>query len=195
MDKKSVFIAVPNTGNMRVELTSFLMSTIHKCEFLSKTFLFFPQKRPIDANRNHIVEKFLESGFDYLLMIDSDIAPASNVIEMIKNDVKICSADIHAYRPEGRIRLALKKEKRGYSCAQINEDEVNEVDACGTGCLLVHRDVFEKIKTPYFKFQYDEKGALIKGEDFYFCDKARDEGFKINYDARYKTAHYTTISI
>ncbi|GAI93114.1 unnamed protein product, partial [marine sediment metagenome] len=52
----------------------------------------------------------------------------------------------------------------------------------GAGFLLVKREVFEKLPYPWFSF---EKG----GEDLYFCDKARENGFEIWADMSVLLGH------
>ena len=56
-----------------------------------------------------------------------------------------------------------------------------KVDACGFGCCLVHRSVYEKLKFPYFQaFWTDWKDKRIQvSEDFYFCTIAREAGVQL----------------
>jgi len=56
------------------------------------------------------------------------------------------------------------------------QSDLIECDGVGAGCLLVHRSVFEKVKPPYFKL------LNYVGEDFYFCRKVQEAGFKIFTD-------------
>ncbi len=70
---------------------------------------------------------------------------------------------------------------------------LNEVDATGCHCLLVHRSVFEAIKSehPYRWFREDEwgPGGPIVGEDIWFCLKAREVGYPIYVDTRIEVGH------
>ncbi len=61
-------------------------------------------------------------------------------------------------------------------------DGLVKIGGCGTGFLLVKREVFEKIPFPWFSF---EKG----GEDLYFSDKARQYGFDIWADMSVLLGH------
>jgi len=58
------------------------------------------------------------------------------------------------------------------------KEQLIECDGVGAGCLLVNRKVIETIKPPHFKYTDDSTG----GEDFYFCRKAQEAGFKIFID-------------
>jgi hypothetical protein len=42
--------------------------------------------------------------------------------------------------------------------------------------------VFDKLSKPYFRFETDAHGAIV-GEDYVFCDRAREAGFRIWCDA------------
>jgi GT2 family glycosyltransferase len=69
---------------------------------------------------------------------------------------------------------------------------LNEVDATGAHCLLVHRSVFEAIKSdhPYRWFREDEIApGLIAGEDIWFCLQARALNIPIYVDTRLESGH------
>jgi hypothetical protein len=53
-----------------------------------------------------------------------------------------------------------------------------EMQRIPTGCLLIKMSVFEKLTRPYFRFETDSEGAIV-GEDYVFCDRAREAGFHI----------------
>jgi len=57
-------------------------------------------------------------------------------------------------------------------------EDLIECDGVGGGCLLIHRRVFEAIGDPWFVCAKD----LHMGEDFDFCRKAQEKGFKIYAD-------------
>ncbi len=61
-----------------------------------------------------------------------------------------------------------------------------EVDGVPGGCLLVNKRVFDAIKEPWF--QCDE--GTRAGEDFYFCRKAQEAGFKIYGDPGAICSHF-----
>ena len=72
-------------------------------------------------------------------------------------------------------------DKNGNFSKKIHKipNEMFKVWGLGTGCMLIKTDVFRKIKPPYFKMIYDEKGKVIISGDIGFCEKARANGYDI----------------
>ena len=174
-------IAVPHTGNIRAELATFLLSLKSP-----DTKILLSYGRPIDHNRNQIVKTFLESDMDRLLMIDSDIEPPANILEM---EGDVCSALCHVPVGKEIFHTAIVKKDGGYERAKL-EDGINEIDAIGTGCLMINRKVLEDIDKPTFRFRMTEEGLLELGEDFDFCERAKEKGFKITCNTHFKCNHY-----
>jgi len=54
-----------------------------------------------------------------------------------------------------------------------------EMEGLGFGCILMKRNIFEKFRKPYFRLTFDEERGVTHGEDFYFCARARELGYKI----------------
>jgi GT2 family glycosyltransferase len=79
----------------------------------------------------------------------------------------------------------------------INMNEIETVDKAmvGGGCLMIRREVFEKLKEPWFQSEWifsnfpGEHGWLLKTEDVWFCEKAQEAGYNIHLDTRIKSPH------
>lgn len=69
-------------------------------------------------------------------------------------------------------------------------DPVIKCDAVGTGCIVIHRDVFLKMPGPWF--EYLPGGG---SEDVMFCKKARDLGFEVAADLSTICGHYHPIPL
>lgn len=67
-----------------------------------------------------------------------------------------------------------------------DKEAVVEVDAAGTGCMMIHRSVLEKVPRPWFS--YREGGT----EDMYFCRKAKAAGFRVYGDLSVICSHSGT---
>ena len=194
--KTKVYIAIPTTGFIRVELMFFLLNLDEnydiKIDYTNGGF--------IAESRNVLVERFLKSKYEWLLFIDSDQLLPFDIFEMTKNGVDICSGVAFQWKGNRMVPLVYRIEKTDFTeeykvFNDTTEEEIVEVDGVGAGCLLIHRKVLETIKKPYFLFQYNDDGKIVLGEDFYFCLKAKKAGFKVWVDRKMVSSHFKTIDL
>lgn len=139
----------------------------------SCTLGIFPQ----DAARNYAAARFLETGADWVLHLDQDVDTVPWLLEAL--DFATPETDI----------LGIKYPCAGHgevarTCWALLPDgnaspPLVELKASGSGCLFVRRRVYETLPRPWFRFIYNEDGQLTRGEDSYFCEKARAAGFRI----------------
>jgi hypothetical protein len=163
-------------------------------------------------SRNLLVHKFLQTEAKWILMMDDDIIPSIGRPEWIKNwvvsarripDVALKRHVLHrligsgksiiggAYfgRQEGgRLmcsNLALEADARAYS------DRIVPVDWVATGCMLVHRKVFDAIREQFPQlapekagepFDYFHPISSKMGEDVSFCQRAKQAGHQPHID-------------
>jgi hypothetical protein len=148
--------------------------------------------------RNKIVAEFMQTEYEYLMFIDSDIKFSMKDI----NTLRAHDKDII-----GGVYLKKKIPYEPVANSVIgNEGELLLMKEAGTGFLLIHRRVFEKISEQYpdgfYKHDDDEKElpyydyfrvGVVNGrylsEDYYFCHLARECGFSIHYDPQVFTWH------
>ncbi len=138
-------------------------------------------------SRNILREKILRENYDYFLSLEQDVIPPKDVIErLLKHNKKIIGG---VYFKLGSfnelIPLVWLNIDQRYSRRAIL-DEINgdllEVATCGLGCILIHKSVLEKVKFRYLK----EKKAF---DDVWFCEDARENGFKVYCDTSIKCKH------
>jgi hypothetical protein len=197
----SVLLAIPNTGNLRTETTYWLLHEQLNFGNENDLTIILPNSIPHDSNRNTIVEMFKMIGSDYLLMVDSDIAPEirkneSFIQKMIDREKDILSANIHSFNDPYIFKVGMIFNKKK-ELVSVSDDAtgLKEVDAVGTGCILISKKVINSFKEPLFRFEYDKLGRMNTSEDFHFCKLAKKLGFKIWYDNDLETLHYRTINI
>lgn len=65
-----------------------------------------------------------------------------------------------------------------------------EVARVGGAGMLVRREVFEQMPEPWFEF--GQLDATSLSEDFYFCDKARSQGYTVWLDQDVQIGHCVT---
>jgi len=172
-----------------------------------KPELIFNHQQPVDANRNKIVYNFLNNTeHDWLLFLDDDMIPHKgfDVKKLINSGKKVVSGLTVVMAKGVPSPLIMKKLEgndevryRTFNVSDLEEDGTSlvEVDGVGTGCLLIHRDVLEAIKPPWFRFQFTENGELKLSEDYTFSNKVREAGFKMFIDCEAIVGHAKNVDL
>ena len=133
------------------------------------------------------------------MFIDGDmIFPPTGVDQLLSYDLDIVGGVYH-YKGEPYDAVLKKIVKQGndtvmHSIKDFPQDKLFEVDAIGTGFLLIKMDVFKKIEPPFFFHAQPHEFGMKDmpfpnndvGEDVYFCLKAKEAGFKIYADPTIK---------
>lgn len=195
-----IMLAIPHIGTLIEPLVQWMWQHNQRQTF---SRIMLSNERPTDYNRNVIVEEFLKTDNEYLMMVDSDIAPPLNAPDMALNKLPICAA-FAQMNNKGDVQPVgmMKSEKDGHTMFavpqfmfpdKLMEEKAYAVDAVGTGCIMIRRDVLENMEPPWFSFEHDPKTKkLTRGEDFYFCLKS---GVKVYMDTRFKCKHFTEVAI
>lgn len=139
--------------------------------------------------RNQMAAAFLEKGCEAVLFIDCDMLfPPSGLDRLFAHDLDIVAAD---YR-----KRAAPYGKVGWPLDGVTDPEGGLVErtALGLGFMLIRRRVFEKVPRPWFARIYSGETEANRGvmtEDYFFCLKAREAGFKVwcDLDVTKETMH------
>jgi len=196
---KTIYLAILNQGWIRGELIILLNRWMGQIPY--NIYIDLPAEKPIEHNRNNIVKRFLETDFDYLMMLDCDIIPPADIWKLIDFDKDIIGGLCFAYKQNKVIPLALKRhpenerEDVGWKYRTFTRKDIigglTEVDAIGTGCIIIARRVLEHPKMkPAFVNYYDKDGLRIEGLDLSFCRRAQELGFKIYCHFNYPCSHF-----
>jgi len=186
-DKIKVYVAILNNGWVHTVVAFKLLTAMISTPGIHLIMEEPSQSwhHPISSNRNKITRRFLQTDCEYLLMIDDDVIPMHNPLEMVSAGKDILGFPAKV-RQTGMVIDWTSYVKcpgnRGYTSVNLSaiDDEVDilQVDAVGTGCILIKREVLENLKAP-FHCEYDEDGILTMGTDFAFCEKAERAGFEV----------------
>jgi hypothetical protein len=125
--------------------------------------------------RNNGVEAAQNFNADYMLFLDSDMTFPSNTLHRLLSHKKDIVGAIYTKRvPPYKVlgKPLLKKPV-------LNEHGLIEMTHMPTGCLLIRLKVYNDLKKPYFRFLFNEENGALHGEDYVFCDMAREAGFQI----------------
>ena len=166
--------------------------------------------RPIQYARNIIVEKFLESPCQWLIMVDDDQVVPENFWQMVTvGNADVVSGKTHCwvgngYLP-GRLRVnqygLIKREEIEYpECYNISPTaEVEKgpyvVPIVGTGCIAIRRHVIEALGPNCFQFSYRRNGSIMGGEDINFSQACNQSGFVIAVHPGVKFGHMKTVDL
>jgi hypothetical protein len=167
----------------------------------------------IEHARNRLANKFLQTDAKWLFMIDDDIIPsigrpfwmrhwchAARTLE----DLPLQRHILHRLMGAGKTLVAGayfgRQEGGAIMCSDLTlaprakayEDRVVPVDWVATGCMMIHRNVFQDIRKEFgdtlkidageYDYDYfrpfDSKG----GEDVAFCKRAKKAGHQPHID-------------
>ena len=194
--KSKILVAVFNTGSIRIELSAFLIHLSHDDRYLVK--IIFPNNKPYEHSINLTIrDEFLKGDYDYFLMIDHDNPPLKNPLDLVDLDKDVIACPTPQWNmkdPNFPIYwVAVTKDGEEYR-EYKNKEGLQEVDAVGSGCLLIARRVLKKVKCPFVRI-WNEDGVVTKGVDFNFCEKAKNEGFKIYTHYDYPCSHFKELNL
>lgn len=125
--------------------------------------------------RNIGVERAQEAGADYLLFLDSDmIFPQTTLHRLLLHQKDIVGAVYTKRVPPYELLGTMLAEAE-----PPGADGLVEMLRLPTGCLMIRMAVFEALTRPYFHFGVDEVSGTLLGEDYVFCDRARQAGYRL----------------
>jgi len=151
--------------------------------------------------RNRVVKAFLDNtDSDWLLMIDTDEQLDTEAFDLLcqtahDKERPVVSAlvfaafDAHKYLYPKPVPAIFQDVPEGFlPLFKYDRNAVFQIDACGTGCLLIHRSVLEKIREMADPHQGKDWCWFWDGpvdgnwisEDLLFSRRIRQLGFPIH---------------
>jgi hypothetical protein len=200
---KKVLVSVPNTGNIHklVSLATNKLLTDKR----HKVTLIYPTHVPYENNLHKILVDFLKYDYDYWLNIDSDNPPIENPLDLVAYDLDVIGLPTPVWHYTGKVKGERPIYENAYKYVPKEDgytewstkDGLQEVDAVGTGCLLMNKRVFEKDAMRRAPFQriYNKDGTVERGNDIAFCEKARRHGYKIYAHYDYRCQHFAELEL
>lgn len=151
---------------------------------------FSGAKDRIVSSRNILRKKVIEGNYDYFLSLEQDVVPDPDVLQkLLACGKKIVSAVVTGMQnvngnvipaPMLYMQSKLNPETIWFlEPAEIDKPQLIEVHDCALGCVLIHRDVLEKIEFRYI-------GGF---DDMIFCKDSREKGYPIYCNTTARTTH------
>ena len=213
---KQFYCALPCYGSMMTQ--PFVMSlteTLLQSPFIGRLD-FVLNDSLVSRARNTLVARFLDSDYQWLIFLDVDLQFKVEHIARLW---------LHATK-EGRDIVcgmyAMKKLAPRFVANYIAGEKPDangavRVTESGTGCMVIHRRVFEKMREAMPEIAYTTdmnhasgprtewdffavgpyryKSGLVRylSEDWMFCQRARDLGFEVWVDTQIQIRHMGTL--
>jgi len=153
---------------------------------------------PFDHARNESCKACLSGGFEWLFSLDSDVIPPRDAIpRLISRNLPIVSGLYCRRSPPNSVPVAIKN---GQWLTEYEDNSLVEVDLVGSGALLIHRSVLERLPPQrpeagkhWFDWRVDCKDVLphdrCLSEDFTLMQHARNHGYHVMLDTSVKCKH------
>lgn len=180
--KKKILIGVPTRGRIHALVVDRLISALNDKRYSVDLYIEI-NSRSVEEARNRIVKQALLKEADYLYMLDDDVVPTKNPLDLIELEESIIACPY----PLSYLNNQLEREDR-WSTKPWFQGDIHVVEKSGAGCLLISREVLEKIKAP-FTAPRDRDGLWALSEDYSFCDRARNHGFQVRAHFGYPCWH------
>ncbi len=155
----------------------------------------------VSRARNTLTRKFLDSDCTHLLFIDSDLIFSSDQIRRIVSHNEDVVGGFYPKKKQGDPELVCNALDQS---PPMDERRLTQLKYIGTGFLCVKREVFDRMIEAYGKdlwytsdndcatveydfwsvgtYQYPDGTKRYLSEDWYFCQRALDLGFKVYGD-------------
>lgn len=141
--------------------------------------------------RNKIVHKALEEEWDYVFFMDSDMEFPPGTLDRLLSHNKDIVGGFYVRKKKGYLPNAFKLGfAQGDKLMTEFVTDFREVEAIGTGCLLIKTDVFRKLPKPWFEYEpTDSPDGHMSTEDIVFCKRAKNLGYQIYCDGSVACGH------
>jgi hypothetical protein len=226
-----IFIGTPMYAGMCTGLyTQSLINTIFACSNKGHEISYglTSNQSLITHARNTLVHSFLKTNATHLMFIDADMRfSGQDVLQMLEADKDIICAvcpkkeidweNVASAVKKGVPFNELNRHSGSFTACLTNKEtkitvptyESLEVDACGTGFMLIKRHVFDTLKplcpkfiegkpgeeeweTKYFDTSINPETNKLLSEDYHFCYIWRKTGGKVYVAPWLKIAHVGT---
>lgn len=184
-----VMVAIVSNRQVRPKTVLSLMRLISYTKYIEIYPFIAEEGYTTGENRTVCVIEAIRRKCTHLLFIDDDmIFPENTLIELLWHDKDIVGVwSFSRILPLSPTMMFLNEKGEYLPQDHMSEEQLKrrtelfECYAVGMGVALINMKVFmeEKLKKPWFNFRVHELGKVLTGEDAWFCEKAREAGYKV----------------
>jgi len=151
--KPSVHIFLINTGSVREELSAWRERW--KADGRYDVRIEGGRGFPVTDNRGRCVLEFLSGGRDYMGMVDEDVVPQRNILDLIEHDLDVVCFPTPIWRPTKSPLLPMVLnttliDDNGQTInrtIQLGEaEDLHPISSGGTGCIMIAPEFLNILK-------------------------------------------------
>lgn len=193
-----ILLAVPTRGTVSWQTITRLSEARDVTPGL-RPIVFQPGNLSVALTRNRIVQTFLATDCETLVMVDDDVVPPPHFLESLGRLIpEYAMAGIPHVMPNPTdtsrlILTAFMSADDGLTAAEL-DDGANDVDAIATGCVAVSRQALVALGPNPFRISNDPDVPV--SDDFLFCADLKAAGFRVGawWDG-WPCDHISTVSL
>lgn len=160
----------------------------------------WPESGDYCMKMNQMAKAAVRGGYDYWFNMDDDQGPVSDPSPLFELDLPVIGlpAPIWKHHQDWPFTYSAfdKVGNNKYRMHDPREGGLQEVDAIGSGCMIVRTDVLKAIGLPAFVRVLSSDGCTaIQGPDMYFSDKVVAAGFQLHAHYAHKCNHVKDLEL
>ena len=186
---ETVFLGIPVLESFKAHTVDSLLHLLdywREHPIFKLTYSIIIGSRQIHFARNDLVRAGLNGGADYICFIDADMTFPPDTLHRLY----FASKDIVGVLYPGRVSphppniFYFNKDKFLVQAEKVDRTtELIEVDAVGTGIMLIRKKVFKDLPEPWFFYKNDYS------EDIMFCKEVKKLGYRIYVNTFFDIGH------
>ena len=181
---ESVSILVPTRETLHSHFTFSLANLVKLSTQMGlEVNLFFDSSTILINQRENLVKQAIKAKTKWILWLDSDMMfPETTLLRLLKHQENIvgCNYMKRAY-PFKSVTYRDITDWESWIPIKY-QDELEEAEASGLGCMLMKTAVFSTLQEPYFEYTYKADTKDWLGEDFTLFKKLSKKGLQLKID-------------
>lgn len=189
--RPKVAICIPSGDMCYIDFATCLAAALYSSRV--KPVLIRGQSSIVTVARDNCIENMItveeitKERMDWVLFLDSDMTfPPDTLPRLIQHDKDVvCATYVRRYPPHDLLGKSLSGKPEDVGGG------VEEVAGIPLGVCLIRREIFDKLRAPYFRLLFNEETGKVTSEDYIFCHQVRELGYKvwIDFDLTKEVGH------